>query len=340
MKKTSTLLAGALWMGAMCVAAQADGTPKIQFDQSLYDFGKTSQVATVSGIFKFKNAGDGILKVEPPKPSCGCTVASLKPDTLQPGETGELSFTLNLGLSRANLEKHIAVRSNDPQTPEVSLTIKADYTPLYDINPMTLAPNLAFGVNDTEQFTTITRTDGKPLRIVRLDGSKPWITATVEPGARADDATARIHVTIQRDGSPRRFNEYVQVYTADQTNTPVSSIYLYGQVMGEVSLNPEALYWSVPNTTNAPTDRPEALVLRQVTISSADGKPIEVKNPQSSIKGIKVELVSKEAGKVYELVARLDEVPATTVSGNVSFETSVAAQPRIEVPVIVNVFKP
>jgi len=55
---------------------------------------------------------------------------------------------------------------------------------------------------------------------------------------------------------------------------------------------------------------------------------------------VKVELVPKEAGKAYELVARLEEVPAGTVSGNVSFETSVAAQPKIEVPVIVNVFKP
>jgi hypothetical protein len=65
-----------------------------------------------------------------------------------------------------------------------------------------------------------------------------------------------------------------------------------------------------------------------------------LKNPQSSIKGINVELVPKEAGKVYELLARLDEVPASSVSGNVSFETSVAAQPRIEVPVIVNVSNP
>jgi hypothetical protein len=56
---------------------------------------------------------------------------------------------------------------------------------------MTLALNLAFGVNDTDQFTTITRTDGKPLRIVRLDASRPWITAKVEPGAKADDATTR-----------------------------------------------------------------------------------------------------------------------------------------------------
>jgi len=340
MEKTSMLLAGALWMGAMCVAAQAEGTPKIQFDQTVYDFGKTSQVANVSGVFMFKNTGDGILKVEPPKPSCGCTVAELKPDTLAPGATGELAFTLNLGVSRATLEKHIAVRSNDPQTPDVSLTIKVDYTPLYDVNPMTLAPNLAFGVNDATQFTTITRTDGKPLRIVKLDTSKPWIKATVEPDAKADETNARIRIAVQRDGSPRRFNEYVQVYTAEQTNTPASSIYLYGQIMGEVSLSPEALYWSVPDTTNTPSARPEAQTTQRLTIRSAAGQTIELKNPQSSIKGINVELVPKEVGKVYELVARLDEVPASTVSGNVSFETSVAAQPKIEVPVIINVFKP
>jgi hypothetical protein len=340
MKKTPTLLAAALWVGAMCVAAQAEGTPKIQFDQTVYDFGKTSQVETVSGVFKFKNVGDGILKLEPPKPSCGCTVAELKPDMLQPGETGELPFTLHLGQVKAQLDKRITVKSNDPQTPEVSLTIKVDYTPLYDINPMTLAPQLAFGVTNTDQFTTITRTDGKPLRIVRLDASKAWITAKVEPGAKADDTTARIHVNIRRDGPPRRFNEFIQVYAADQTNTPISSIYLYGQIAGEVSLNPEALYWSITATTNTPAERPEAQITQRVTISSATGKAIELKNPQSSIKGITLEMASKEDGRVYEVVAKLVEVPASTISGNVSFETSVAAQPKIEVPVIVNVLKP
>jgi hypothetical protein len=341
MKKTPTLLAGAFWMGAMCIVTQATGAPQIQFDQTVYDFGKTSQVTTVSGVFKFKNVGDAILKLEPPKPSCGCTTAELKPDTLAPGATGELPFTLNLGFSRAALEKHIAVRSNDPQTPEVSLTIKVDYTPLYDVNPMTLAPHFAFGANDSTQFTTITRTDGKPLRIAKLETSKPWIAATVEPAAGSDDTNAHIRIAMQRDGSPRRFNEYVHVYADGQTNTPVSSIYLYGQIMGEVSLSPEALYWSVPNnTTNVPADRPEALVLRRVAIHSAGGQPLELKNPQSSLKGITVELLTKEAGKAYELVVRLEEMPTNTVSGNVSFETSVAAQPRIEVPVIINVFKP
>ena len=339
-KPNPTLLAGALWLAAAAVTPAAETSPRIQFDRLVYDFGKTSQVASVIGVFKFKNVGDGILKVEPPKPSCGCTFAELKPDTLKPGESGELPFTLHLGQVRTVFDKHIAVRSNDPRTPEVSLNIKADYTPLYEVNPLTLAPRLEFGVNQSTEFTTLTRTDGKPLGPLRLVATKSWITATVYPDVPAASSTARIRVVIQRAGTPLRFNEYVHVYAAGQENIPVASIYIYGRVMGLVSLSPEALYWSVTGAAQTATDRPEAQVLRRVTIRAADGKAFELKNPQSSIKGITVEVVPKEAGRVYELVARLAEAPASTVSGNVSFETSVAAQSRIEVPVIVNVFKP
>jgi len=335
MKKTSTLLTSALCLLAICATASAQGTPKIQFDQTVYDFGKTSQVTTVSGIFKFKNVGDAVLKMEPPKPSCGCTAAEVKPNTLPPGTAGEIPFTLNLGFYRGNIEKHISVRSNDPLTPDVSLTIRVDYTPLFELTPMTLSPYLAFGMNETNAFTTLMRTDGKPLQIERLEGSQPWITATVEPDGQGNETNARIRVAIKRDGAPRHFNEYVRVYTADQSNSPASSLYLYGEVMGEVSLTPEALYWSLTADTNAVQP-----VIQHVVIRSADGQPLEIKNPQSTIKGISMELVPKEDGKAYELIARLDEVPTTTVSGKVTFETSVAAQSRMELPVIVNVFKP
>jgi hypothetical protein len=340
MKSTITLCAGALCLGALSVSALAAGAPKIEFDRVVYDFGKTSQVETVTGVFKFKNAGDALLKLQPPTTTCGCTVAELKPDSLAPGATGELAFTFNLGLVKAVLEKRISVKSNDPLTPDVSLVIKADYTPLYDVNPMTLAPRLEFGMNDTALFTTITRTDGKPLLLGQLVTSKPWISATVQPAASTNATNASIRIAIKRDGSPRRFNEYVHIYAAGQTNRPVSSIYVYGQIMGEVSLTPEALYWSITDGAKPDAARPESVVLRRVTIRAANGKALEVKNPQSTVKGLKVEVVPKEAGKVYELVVRLEVAPEATASGNVSFETSVAEQAKIEVPVIVHVFKP
>ena len=81
-RRILTFLAVTLWFAAICIAALAESAPKIQFDQTLYDLVKTSQVTTVSGVFKFKNLGDAMLKLDPPKPSCGCTAAALKTNTL------------------------------------------------------------------------------------------------------------------------------------------------------------------------------------------------------------------------------------------------------------------
>lgn len=327
-----------LLAGAMCVSGLA-AAPQIQFEKTVYDFGKVSVVESVTGSFKYKNVGDAVLKIEPPKASCGCTVAELKQDSLKPGESGELAFTFNLGRVRAEMAKQITITSNDPKTPVVGLTIKADYTPLYELNPLTLAPELAFGVDKDEQFASLTRTDGKALKIVKLESSKPWITASVVAGASADTSAARIKILIRREGEPRRFSEYVHVYTEGQEALPSASIGLHGQLRGEVGVIPEALYWSINDAATAPTDRPESMVLRRILISSAGGKPLQLKNPRSTIPGVVVEILPKEAGKSYELVARLKDVPKATVGGNVSFETSVAGQPRIEVPMIVNVFQ-
>jgi len=138
--------------------------------------------------------------------------------------------------------------------------------------------------NDTVQYTTLTRTDEKKLRIATLESSKAWITATVEPGTNTDETAARIRVTVQRSGMPRRFNEYVYIYAGEHTNAPVSSLYLYGEVMGEVSLSSEALYWSVPDAAKLPPAGEEAMVIRRVMIRSASGQTLELKNPQSTLK--------------------------------------------------------
>ena len=338
--KTTTLRVALCWLGAFHLAAIAAAAPVLRFDRTTFDFGKTSLVETVSGTFKYTNTGDAVLKLEPPKPSCGCTVAALKPDTLKPGESGELAFTLNLGRSRATMEKHIAVTSNDPLAPEVSLTIKVDYTPLYDLVPMTLSPNLAFGIDTNEVTASITRTDGKPLGNLRLEASKAWITATLVPEPKGDGAAAKIRIAVRRDGSPRRFNEHIHVFSADLPNIPVSTVYLYGQIAGELSLSPESLYWSVTDVAHTPVGRPEAQVMRRIAVRSGTGKPFELKNPRSTIHGMKVELVRDEAGKSYEIVATLGETPPQTVGGTVTVDTSVAGQPSMEVPVIVNVLKP
>jgi len=109
MDMKAALFGIALWAGITCSEVWGEGAPKIQFDKTVYNFGRTSQVETVTGSFTFRNTGNAVLKLDKPVTSCDCTVASVKPESLQPGEKGELTFSLNMPSVRSVLEKHITV---------------------------------------------------------------------------------------------------------------------------------------------------------------------------------------------------------------------------------------
>src|SRR5262245_29448273 len=96
----------------ICSGIAAENAPNVQADKTTYDFGNVSGLENVSGKFKFTNTGTDVLKFEEPKPSCGCTVAKIVPQSLNPGETAELDFKVALGTARGRLAKHITVRSN------------------------------------------------------------------------------------------------------------------------------------------------------------------------------------------------------------------------------------
>src|SRR5438270_5332837 len=144
MKKPLLLLACG-WIGLLGTASggfaaepeRSEAAPKIQFETNFFDFGKLTGVETISGAFKFKNTGDAVLKVDPPQASCECTSPKVTPDTVPPGESGEISYTIKLERPLSG-QRMIRVHSNDPKTPNVQLTVQLDYTPFYKISPMLL----------------------------------------------------------------------------------------------------------------------------------------------------------------------------------------------------------
>src|SRR2546427_309371 len=54
-EKTMRHLAITLATALAAASARAEGTPKIQFDKTVYDFGVTSLVESVTGTFTFQN---------------------------------------------------------------------------------------------------------------------------------------------------------------------------------------------------------------------------------------------------------------------------------------------
>ena len=324
---------------AEAAKAPSTGAAKLQFDKTVYDFGTTSQVTSVTGTFTFQNAGTAELKLQKPAPSCGCTVAKVIPEsmTLKPGDKGELIFTVNLGAAKGSLEKHINVTSNDPQTPNVNLGIKVTVQQVFEVNPtQVMIGDIHLG--DTTNVTVhIHRNDGKKLSITKTDVTGDFAKARVEPGE--NEQSAKVIVDVLAKGAPRRFTDQVKLYM-DGADQPGATIFLTGRLVGDVNVSPEALYWGVQDPEHWPGSFPETMTTRRVTITSGqNAKPLEVTNLTSSLKEVTLELVPGEKGKTYTLVAKLATSPKESTRGTISFETNMPTEPKVVLPVTVNVLK-
>lgn len=96
----------------VCCLAQ----PKIQFEQTTYDFGKIREEGgKVTGRFEFTNVGTEDLVLTNVRPGCGCTAANYSHDPVAPGQKGFIEATYNPYNRPGGFTKNIRVTTNEPQ---------------------------------------------------------------------------------------------------------------------------------------------------------------------------------------------------------------------------------
>lgn len=95
-----------------CVFAQ----PKIQFDQTTYDFGQIKEEdGKVTARFSFTNIGTEDLVLKSVRPGCGCTAANYTKTPVAPGQTGFIDATYNPAGRPGGFTKNIKVTTNEPE---------------------------------------------------------------------------------------------------------------------------------------------------------------------------------------------------------------------------------
>jgi Protein of unknown function (DUF1573)/Cytochrome C oxidase, cbb3-type, subunit III len=108
----------------LTASADQTGTPNIQFDSQIFDFGTVDEGARINHTFKVSNKGTGLLKIVDAYASCGCTVPKLSKKTLEPGETTDLFITVDTSMKQNGITKTVNVSSNDPKRPIVEIALK------------------------------------------------------------------------------------------------------------------------------------------------------------------------------------------------------------------------
>lgn len=97
---------------------------KMEFAETIHDFGLIRQGDMVSHTFKFKNAGTAPLIINEAKASCGCTVPEYPKGPVAPGEEGEIVVKYN-GSGRGEIHKTVNITANTEPS-QIVLEIKAN----------------------------------------------------------------------------------------------------------------------------------------------------------------------------------------------------------------------
>jgi len=96
-------------------AEQLAMAPKVQFDQSVFNFKELKQGESVEHIFILKNIGKSDLIIRKTKTTCGCTAVSPKSKIVKPGEQTDLKVIFNSRGKRGRQNKIITLITNDPK---------------------------------------------------------------------------------------------------------------------------------------------------------------------------------------------------------------------------------
>jgi hypothetical protein len=321
-------------IASLAVAADA---PKLQFDKTIFHFGQATEGDERAGKFTFRNAGNAELKIGVPETSCGCTAVTVKPDTLRPGERGEINFTLDLTNIRGEVKKTISVPSNDPDQPVVNLSIIGDAKPLFEIEP----PMVYLGEvtpGETARATIhVRRLDGKKLSVAKAEGAREYLTTAVEA---ATETESKLMIEVKGTGRPEQFSDIVEVTLAGGAK-PAFHIPVAGMFVASVKVEPAMLVWKVPDREHWPGPDEEAATVRKLIVSATvTNRPLTVGEFASTSPDLLVKIAEVKTGQVYEVTLKLAGPPAESSKEWLTFETNTADHPTVAVPIRIIVTKP
>jgi hypothetical protein len=109
---------------------------KIKFlTPELMDLGRVLEGTVVKDTIRFVNTGKVPIKIARVKSVCSCTVADIKSTEISPGDTAEISFSLNTKSMRGVVRKPLSVVFVKNILPEQKIQIQASVYNSLDITP-------------------------------------------------------------------------------------------------------------------------------------------------------------------------------------------------------------
>jgi hypothetical protein len=211
-----------LFLSVSCLWIAASAQASLVWEKTELDLQPALGAPTAVGVFKYENKGDKPVHFKAVKPSCGCTTAAMAKNDVAPGEKGEITATFNIGDRTGLQTKTITVETDDAQSPQQILTLKATIAQMLDLQPAFVFWQA--GEDAKPKTISAKAAKGVTIKNVEVTSSSADFTTKVEPGSGAGE----FKINVQPKDTSKPLNATL---TIKPEVTPAKVYYASARVM-------------------------------------------------------------------------------------------------------------
>ncbi len=273
----------------------ADAKPAIEIPKMRQDFGDVFERPKYEYAFAVHNRGKADLVIESVHPGCGCTVAQFD-SVIAPGGEGQIMLVLDGGRVHGEFTKTATVRCNDPDHPELTLTIAGNEIPYIAVHPQGTV--YLHGRYDEPVEKTITLSSNEKdfdLKILSVTSNvDDKISYDYKPGTKKGEYV--LHVQKKLNLPTSSAYGAITVHTNSE-KSPDAIIQVHVMTKGSISVTPSTLnYGTVPFGNKGP-GKP---VTKSIMVLRTTGE-FTIKDISISNKNFTAKVAPVQAGKQYKV---------------------------------------
>jgi hypothetical protein len=225
----------AFWIGAAlassaALVAAADPVPRVGVERPVHDFGAVEQGTAVEHVFRVRNAGTGMLRIDHVKSTCACTVGVATGEAIAPDEEAWVTMRLETAKLAGRTTKTATVYTNDPAAPAFGVTLTGEVLTDLVVRPTPLYfGRIASGARVRRELTVVPGRPNGTTTVVGVDATSPRLRAWLE--ATADGRGQRVVVEVDGSASTGRFSDDVVLRTSSASQ-PTVTVKVLGTIDG------------------------------------------------------------------------------------------------------------
>lgn len=214
-------------------ADKASALPRLRSKGTTYDFGQMDPYAIGEHRFIIYNDGEAPLILQNRRSTCKCTVSDVPAEPILPGQSAEVAVKWQTSTNNRRFHESASVETNDPDTPELRLTVTGRVLVHVGADPPELTLP-AIKPDEQSSVTTIVSSQvWQAFHLSDLQSSLDGIQWQIEPADSTDlerlNALSGIRLTARLPQSLAQgdFVHWVRfrvVPELDRDGSPMSSV--------------------------------------------------------------------------------------------------------------------